>query len=130
MDTPSVDTLCRVYVKIRDKKQTIQKEADEQIEALDAQLKEVAGAIKEIMRAAGTTSMKTPHGTAYMQPKTKYYAMDWSVFGQWIIQNQAIELMEKRVAQANMAQWVKEHPSNVPPGLQADTELTVTVRKS
>ena len=45
MDTPSVDTLCRVYVKIRDKKQTIQKEADEQIEALDAQLKEVAGAI-------------------------------------------------------------------------------------
>ena len=62
-DLPSMDTLCNVYVKIRTKKQEIQKKADEDIASLDAQLNEVASTMKDMLTAAGASSIKTAHGT-------------------------------------------------------------------
>ncbi len=82
------------------------------------------------MVAQGVTSLKTENGTAYIQEKTRYYPMDWSLFSEWIIKNNGIELLEKRVAQGNMKEWIAANPQNVPPGVQADTELVVTVRKA
>jgi hypothetical protein len=127
---PSMDTLCGIYIKIRNKKQEIAKELEEKIASLDAQLQVIGGTMKDRLVAAGGTSLKTPHGTIYMTQKTKFYAMDWDVFGQWIVKNNAVDLLEKRVAQGNMKKWLEETPNNPPPGLQAETELTVTVRKA
>jgi hypothetical protein len=130
MTTPSMDDLCRIYVKIRTKKQEVTKDYDASIAVLDEKLNTLAGAMKDILVATGGTSIKTEHGTVYSTIKTKYYPMDWSMFGEWIIKNNALDLLEKRVAQRNTAQWLDEHPNNPPPGLQAESEQTVVVRKS
>lgn len=130
MTTPSMDTLCGVYVKIREKKRLLTKEYDEAVGALDEKLATLSGVMKDMLVEAGGTSMKTDHGTVYITTKTKYYPMDWGAFGDWIIKNNAIDLLEKRVAQTNTAKWLEEFPTNPPPGLQADSEKTVTVRKS
>jgi len=130
MTTTSMDDLCRIYIKIRNKKQETTKEYDEAVAALDEKLATLSGAMKDILVATGAQSVKTEHGTVYSTTKTRYYPMDWSVFGQWVIQNNAIDLLEKRVAQKNTAQWLEENPTNPPPGLQAESEQTVTVRKS
>lgn len=129
-DMPSMDTLCNVYVKIRNTKQDVQKKADDEIAKLDAQLAEVSGVMKDMLTAAGASSIKTAHGTVYAQTKTKFYPMDWDRFGAWVIENQAIDLLEKRVSQGNMSKWLEEYPTKVPPGLQAEQTLTVTVRKA
>ena len=128
--TPDIAALCKIYVKMRDKKQELTRAHDEEIAALDAKMKSVADMMKDIMVALGTKSMKTDNGTAYIQEKTRYYPMDWSLFGAWVIENQAIDLLEKRVAQGNMKEWIAANPTKAPPGVQADTELVVTVRKS
>lgn len=130
MDTPSVDTLCKIYIKIRNKKQELTKTLEEQIEALDQELQTVGSLMKDKLIETGGSSIKTEHGTVYLQKKTKYYPMDWSAFGEWVVQRGAIDLLEKRVSQTNMKKWLEETPTDVPPGLNAESEITVTVRKA
>lgn len=130
MTVPSMDKLAQIYIKIRTKKQEVTKELELQVEALDAQLKEVAAAMKEQLQASGGTSLKTEHGTIYLTKKQRFYPMDWEAFNNWVVQNNAIALLEKRIAQKNTEQWLEENPTNPPPGLQCEAELTVTVRKN
>ncbi len=127
---PSMDKLAEVYIKIRAKKQSLTKTYDDEVALLDGKLKMLAGVMKDQLVAAGGSSLKTPHGTVYITKKIRYYPMDWSSFGEWIVANNAVDLLEKRVAQGNMAKWMEESPTNPPPGLQADAEMTVTVRKN
>ena len=130
MSLPSMDKLAEVYIKIRTKKQEVTKELENQVEMLDAQLKEIAGAMKEQLVAAGGSSLKTNHGTIYLTKKQRFYPMDWDAFNKWIVENNAVALLEKRIAQKNTEQWLEENPTNPPPGLQCEAELTVTVRKA
>lgn len=129
-ETPSLDKLCKAYVNIRNKKQEVTKQLETQIAEYDEKLNLIAGAMKDALIAAGGTSLKTPHGTIYMVKKTKYYPMDWGRFGEWIVQNNAVELLEKRVSQSNMKQYLEDNPHNPPPGLQSEVENSVTVRKA
>ncbi|MBK7186962.1 MAG: hypothetical protein IPH85_13780 [Ignavibacteria bacterium] len=63
--TPTVDQLCNVYVKIREKKREIVKKYEEELALYDGKLDALAGAMKDMLVAAGATSMKTDHGTVY-----------------------------------------------------------------
>jgi len=126
----SVDLLCKVYRKIRDKKAEITKEYDVKIAELEKQQDTVAACLKDILVQHKVQTMKTEHGTAYLQPKIRYYAIDWSAFGEWVVKNNAVDLLEKRVAQGNMKQWLEDNPTNPPPGLEVDSQITVIVRKN
>lgn len=129
MDIP-VDTLCKIYVKIRTAKAELTKDYEAKLAELDGKLDQVAAVMKDKLAEAGAKSIKTEHGTVYAATKTRFYPMDFGAFGDWIVKNNAIDLLEKRVAQSNMAKWLEENPTNPPPGIQAETTQTVTVRKA
>lgn len=124
-NTLPMDRLAKIYMKMR---RAIQ-EQEKQIETLKAQQAEVALAMKEQMRATGSTSMKTEYGTVMLSTKTRYYTNDWDGFKTFLLQNSALDLVERRIAQSNMAQFLEANPGLVPPGLNSDTEYTVSVRK-
>jgi hypothetical protein len=46
-----------------------------------------------------------------------------------MIEHEAIDLLEKRIAQTNMAQFLEENPGVVPPGLNSSSEYDISVRK-
>jgi hypothetical protein len=127
----SFDRLVRVYMKIRDAAQEVQRRYDAELEALKSQQSEVALALKDQMRAMGesTTSVKTQYGTAMLTKKTRYYASDWDDFKSFVLEHGAVDLFEKRIAQSNMATFLEENPGLVPPGLNSITEFDVSVRK-
>lgn len=130
MEQLSVDVLCKVYRKIRDKKGELTRQYEAEIAELEKQQNVVAAHLKDILLQLNVKTMKTEHGTVYIQPKTRYYAIDWSVFGEWVVKNNAVDLLEKRVAQGNMKEWLENNPTNPPPGLEAESEITVVVRKN
>lgn len=130
MSIPSMDKLVQAYIKIREKKQELAKDLESQTELLDDSLKEIASAMKAHLQASGGTSLKTEYGTVYLTKKQRYYPMDWDVLSKWVVENNAIALLEKRIAQKNAAQWLEENPNNPPPGLQCETEHVATVRKN
>lgn len=125
----TMDRLTRIYIKMRDKLSdlTLAYEAEE--ERIKAQQAEVASAMKDILRTVGGTGMKTPYGTVALKTTTRFYAQDWDAMYQFILDNQAPFLLEKRVAQKNMADFLDANPGTVPQGLNTVSEISVSVTK-
>lgn len=124
-----LDKLARVYRKIYLKVQELTQEYESQIEELKAKQDEIKNAMKDQMMALGTNSVKTNEGTIILSQKTRYYTDDWDSFKQFVIEHDALDLFEKRIAQKNMAIFLDENPGEVPPGLNSMSEYAVTVRK-
>lgn len=127
MDTTdvSIDTLCKIYMKMRAKVS----ELDAQIATIKEQQEQVSIAMRDKMKELGVNSLRTDHGTVTMLKKTRYYTQDWDSFKNFVLENQAVDLLERRIAQTNMTQFLEENPGLVPPGLNAETKLDVSVRK-
>jgi hypothetical protein len=130
MSDYTAETLCKIYTRIRDKKREVQQRLDKEIAELDKQLDQVGAALKDLVIDMGAQSVKTDYGTAYLTKKTRYYPTDWTGFSAWVVENNAVDLLEKRISKTNMDQWLQECPTNPPIGIHADTEVTITVRKS
>ena len=96
---------------------------------LKAQQEAVKTALKDQMLALGVKSVNTAEGTVILSTKTRYSTQDWDAFKDFIKENDAIDLLEKRIAQTNMATFLGENPTLVPPGLNSNSEYSISVRK-
>jgi hypothetical protein len=124
-DELPVDRLVRIYTKMRSAIQDL----DAQIEAIKEQQQSVKNEIKDRMRGTGVKSLRTDHGTVSLMEKTRYYTNDWDSFKKFMVEHDALDLLEKRIAQANMKLFLEENPGAIPPGLNSDTEFDISVRK-
>jgi hypothetical protein len=124
-----IATLAKVYRKIRGRVEILTQEYEREVAELKQQQEEVANAMREQMKAMGVKSVNTDHGTVMLGLKTRYNTQDWDAFKAFIVEHDALDLMEKRIAQGNMATFLKDNPGVIPPGLTSDSEYTITVRK-
>ena len=124
-----LDKLTRVYMKMRGKLTEIEAEYEAKLDSLKEQQKEVKNAIKDLMLAQGSKSVRTDYGTVLLTEKTRFYTQDWDSFKTFVVEQDAVDLLERRIHQGNMAKFLEENPSLLPPGLNSDTEFDVSVRK-
>jgi hypothetical protein len=124
------DKLAEIYIKIRDKRV----ELKEKFEAEDAALKEqqdlLAQEMLEVCYENNADSIKTPAGTIIRKVDTRYWTTDWDSMYQFIQEHDAYPLLERRLHQTNLKQFLDENPNLLPAGLQADSKYTVVVRRS
>ena len=124
-----LDKLAKIYRKLRGKIAELTQEYDTQVETLKAQQEEIKNAMKDQMKALGVTSVRTLEGTVVLSVKTRYSTQDWDEFKKFVLEHEALELLEKRIAQTNMAQFLEENPGSMPPGLNSSSEYDISVRK-
>lgn len=125
----SVDKLVAAYIKIRNAKEALTAEYDEKVAAFDADMKTLKEKLLEISKDTGVTSFKTDSGTAYRTIKNRYWTNDWESFYGFMRENGAMELLEKRIHQTNMREFLEDHPEMHPPGLHVDQEYEITIRR-
>ena len=125
VDVLPLDRLARIYIKMRLAMQAKEKEID----AIKEQQQEVKNAMKDVLVAMGSKSSRTDYGTVTLKQTTRYYTQDFESFRKFVVENDAVDLLENRIAQRNMAQFLKDNPNTVPPGLNSMTEMDVTVTK-
>lgn len=125
----SMDRLAKIYIKMRDKLAELTREYETQEAKIKEQQAEVAAAMKDIIQQAGGESIRTAHGTVTLKTTKRFYAQDWEAMYQFINDNHAPFLLEKRIAQKNMQEFLEANPETVPPGLNTMSELTVAVTK-
>ena len=130
MENITTDKLAEIYIKIRDKRA----ELKEKYEADDVELKNqqdmLAERMLDVCREINADSIKTPAGTIIRKVDTRYWTTDWDSMYQFIVENDAYPLLEKRLHQTNLKQFLDENPNLLPAGLQADSKYTVVVRRS
>ena len=123
------DKLTKIYRKIKEHMDALTQAYDTQLEELKAQQEQIKFALKDQMKANGQTSVKTSFGTVSLVTKTRYSTQDWDSFKRFVVEHEVVDLLEKRIAQANMAKFLEENPSLVPPGLNSSSEYEIRVVK-
>lgn len=124
-----LDRLAKTYRKIRDAKSALTTQYDTELAKLDGQLDIVSDAMKEHMKAAGVTSVRTDQGTIILSKQTRYSVQDWEAFKAFAVEHNALDLFEKRMAQKNTEQFLEENPNVAIPSLMTDSKYVVSVRK-
>jgi len=128
MATPA-DKLVPVYIKIRDAIREKEHQHKEEMAALKEQLDSVGQALLDICEENGQDGFKTPEGTVTRRITSRYWTSDWEAMYKTIKEHDAPHLLEQRIHNGNMKQFLEENPDVLPAGLQADRKYTVQVRK-
>ena len=126
---PDLEKMVRVFVKIRDEKADIKRKFDEESKALEDKLNTIRHALLDHCKDTGVESVRTGAGTFFRQVRARYWTSDWESMNEFILEHQAVDLLEKRVHQGNMKMFLEENPELFPAGVNVDSEYTVTVRK-
>lgn len=127
--TLPVEKLVATYIKIRDARDEVKREMEEKVAELQADLDAINQTLLEHFKEQGIDSARTPFGTAYRTVKSRYWTNDWDAMRHFIAEHDAFELLEKRIHQTNMKQFLEENPDLHPAGLNVDSEYSVTVRR-
>lgn len=135
-DTPvvsldvSAEKLAEVYVKIRDARAALAERFNEEDAQLEAQLDLIADKMLDLCKDIDADSIRTQAGTIIRKVSTRYWTTDWDAMYDFINEHEAYPLLEKRLHQTNMKQFLEENPDLLPIGLQADSKYTIVVRRS
>ena len=124
-----LDKLAKVYRKMSAEIQRLTQEYDNATAQIKQQQDTIKTAIKDEMLRLGVKSVRTDGGTISLSTKTRYSTEDWDAFKEFIKENDAIELLEKRISQSNMATFLEDNPGKVPAGLNSFKEYAISVRK-
>jgi len=124
------DKLVAVYIKMRDERDRMTREYEDKVATLKEQMDTIEQALLELCKANGQDGGKTKHGTFTRTVRTRYWTNDWAAMHRFIREHDALELMEQRVHQTNMKQFLTEHPQLLPEGLNVDSRYAITVRRA
>lgn len=122
-DDVSIDKLIKIYIKMRNTK----KEIESQVSDIEDQMNEVKAKILEKCNAVGASSLRTDYGRVVRSLKTTYTTTDWASMHAFCKENDALDLLQRRIHQTNMKTFLEEHPDKLPPGLNADREYDIIV---
>lgn len=126
-----LDKLIGAYIKIRDKKTQLTAQMEREIKALDTDLDAIKAALLNHCRDTGSSGGNAEGiGSFSRTTQTRYMASDWEAMHNFILDNRCPELLEKRVAQGAMKDFIAQNPDKQPPGLNIDSAYIITVRKS
>ena len=127
---PTLEQLTKAYIKIRDSRRKLEQEFKAEDDKLREQMRVIEEQMLDVCKKFNASSIKTEAGTIIRSVKSRYWTNDWDSMYQFIRENSAFALLEKRLHQTHMKQFLEENPDLSPIGLNVDREYTVVVRRS
>lgn len=130
MKTPIDNTkMVKAYLNLRDARTKALRAFEEE----DAKLKLKQELIEQHMLAFlnkhKTDSIKTPVGTFYKQEEIKPAGSDWTAIYDYIKDNDAFEMLERRVKKTFVQEYMDANDGAIPPGVTVHREYVVRVRR-
>jgi hypothetical protein len=130
MDDIPTDKLVKAYVKMRDKRKEMSAQYKLEDEAIEEQMNVIEAMLLEVCKASGAKSIRTAFGTAMMGVKTNYMTSDWGSMYEFIKENDLPELLERRISQLNMKEFLENNPDKMPKGMNVMSKYSITVRRA
>lgn len=126
----NTDQLVEAFITLRNERDRMRNEW----EAKDSEIKEEMTTLEQALLAicneTNATSIKTDKGTVIRKLNERFFCSDWDNFRDYVLQHQALELLERRIHQGNFKEFIAEREKEgLPPGVNVMREYGVTVRK-
>jgi hypothetical protein len=128
MGVVNVDTVIGSYMILRRQKEKIEASVKEQVSDIKLKMEKLESWIKQQADAQGVTSFKTKHGTAFLTTTDYANVADWDAVLTYIRDNEAYDMLEKRISKIAVRGYIEENKS-VPPGVNYGTKLEINIRK-
>lgn len=128
--TYDANKLVSVYLKIRDAKEKLTEQYEKDKAKLDQQLDVLETELLNICKSTGQDGGKTEAGTFTRSVKSRYWSSDWAAMARFIREHDAVDLLEQRIHQTNMKNFLAENPNLIPEGLNVDSKYAITVRRA
>ena len=121
----TADSLAAMYLKMREAIQ----DKEEEIKTIKEEQEVVSAQLLELCEQQNTDGLTTPSGTISRRVLSKFWTSDWEQMYEFIKEHNATHLLEKRIHNGNMKEFLAENPDLCPTGLQSDRRYAISVRK-
>lgn len=125
---PTVGEVIKTYMALREKKTELEAEVKERVAEVKEKMNKLESYLKVKMDETGLTSFKSDYGTAFLTTTDYANVADWDEVVQFIKDNDAYDLFEKRVSKMAVRGYIDQNKT-IPPGINYGTKLGVNIRK-
>jgi hypothetical protein len=126
----NLEELVKAYLTIRNERETLKSQYETNDKVL---LDDMASLEKEMLVICNDTnasSIRTGSGTVIRKLNERFTTNDWDNFKKFVMENDAVDLLERRIHQGNFKQFMAEHEQDgLPPGVNVMREYGIVVRK-
>ena len=130
MSDVKLDSLVETYLAIRNERDKLSREHDAKDKELSNDLAQIEQVLLNSCNEVGADSIRTGAGTVIKSTKENFVCGDWDNFKRYVMDNDAIELLQQRIHQSNFKEFLSgREDEGLPPGISSMREFKVTVRK-
>lgn len=125
-----MNKVVETYLKIRDERNRLTREYDAKDKELAADLASIEQVLLTSCNDIGADSIRTELGTVIKSTRESFVCGDWDNFKKFILDNEAVELLQQRIHQSNFKEFLSgREDEGLPPGISSMREFKITVRK-
>lgn len=130
MSEIKLDSLVETYLAIRNERDKLSREHDLKDKELSNDLAQIEQVLLNSCNEVGADSIRTVGGTIIKSTKENYVCGDWDNFKKYVMDHDAIELLQQRIHQTNFKEFLSSRQDEgLPPGISNMREFKITVRK-
>lgn len=131
MNVGNTDELVEAYLEIRTQREKLLREYEMADAALKDDMSKIESVMLDMCNAVNADSIKTKHGTVMRKMNERFFCQDWDNFYKFVLDNEAVQLLERRIHQSNFKEFLSNHESDgLPPGVNVMREYGVSVRRA
>jgi len=125
-----LDEVVSTYLTIRNDKERRAREFQKKDQELKNDLEQLEQVMLNSCNEVNADSIKTSRGTIIKSLKENYVCSDWTNFKGFILENEAPELLQQRIHQANFKEFLSSRTEEgLPPGISSMRQFSIVVRK-
>jgi len=126
----NLEELVKAYLTIRNERETLKAQYETNDKVLLDDIDALEKEMLVICNDTNASSIRTGSGTVIRKLNERFTTNDWDNFKKFVMENDAVDLLERRIHQGNFKQFMAEHEQDgLPPGVNVMREYGIVVRK-
>ena len=124
-----MDDLSQQYLRLRQKRELLKERFTAEDDELEKGMAEIEAQLLDTLNSINSNSLSTSSAVVMRSVRKRYNPSNWDAVYKLIEKHKAFALLEKRIHNGNMKDFLEEHPDEYPAGLNVDSRYAVTVRR-
>jgi hypothetical protein len=127
----NTEELVEAYINLRNAREKLLTQYEAEDKKLQDEMALLEKSLLDICNTVNADSIKTAYGTVMRKLNERFFCQDWDNFYKYVLDNEAVQLLERRIHQSNFREHLKEiEGDGLPPGVNVMREYGVSVRKA
>jgi hypothetical protein len=124
-----MDDLSQQYLRLRQQRELLKERFTAEDGELEKAMAEIEAQLLDTLNSINSNSLSTNSAVVMRSVRKRYNPSNWDAVYKLIEKHKAFALLEKRIHNGNMKDFLEEHPDEYPAGLNVDSRYAVTVRR-